>query len=150
MFASCSMGLVLIAFVILLMGIGGAPGAILYEAGIKSANKGLSSAGFLLTALGQSFVVCAYTVLVVSALRTFATAYPNLPMWPLWIAAFVHATAAPGKASQERPEVPNAQHPTLGLVGTASFICLLIMIFSPSLLKGIYGWVPYFAANLKG
>lgn len=97
-------------------------GAILHAAGIKSANKGLCLGGLLVAVLGQSLVACAYTVLVASALRPPAAADPSLPSWPLWRVALFHDKAAPAKTSKERPEVPTAQHLTLGLVGTASFV----------------------------
>ena len=149
MFASFTFGLALIAIVMLLMGFGGAPGGILFEIGRKTQNSILIILGFVLTALGQAFVICAYTVLVVSALRAFSGSAPHIPTWPLWIAALFHSGAVPTYAMKERPEVPSSQHMTLGIVSSISFVCFLIMAFVPQWLAPIYAWVPFFQSNIK-
>lgn len=144
------MGMIFVAIVMLLMSFGGAPGALLFEAGRKAHNGFLLLAGFALTAIGQAFIVCGYSVFVVSALRAFSHLHPEVPTWPLWIAAFFHSGAVPTYAMKERPEVPGSQHMTLGIVGTAAFICFVIVAFAPNLLGWIYGWIPFFDSNIKG
>jgi hypothetical protein len=149
LFASFTFGLALIAVVMLLMGFGGAPGGILFEIGRKSQNGFLTLVGLILTAIGQAFVICAYAVFVVSALRAFSGVAPHIPTWPLWLAAFFHSAAVPAYAMKERPEVPSSQHMTLGIVGSISFVCFFIMVFSPQWLSFIFGWVPFFQSNIK-
>ena len=149
MFASLTVGLALVAIVMLLMGIGGAPGCMLFEVGRKSANRFLIILGFILTAVGQAYVVCSYTVFIVSALRAFSGVAPHLPTWPLWIAAFFHSGAVPTYAMKEKPEVPTSQHMTLGLVSSISFVCFLIIVFAPQWLSPMFGWIPLFQSNIK-
>lgn len=148
MFSCLTLGLALIAIVILLMGFGGALGGMLFEIGRKSTNGFLIFCGLILTAIGQAFVVCAYTVFVVSALRAFSEVAPHIPTWPLWIAAFFHSVAVPMHATQERPDSPSSQHMTLGLVSMISCLCFLIMVFAPAWLSPIFGWIPFFQSNL--
>ena len=149
MFASFTMGLALIAIVMLLMGFGGAPGGIIFELGRKAQNSILIFLGFILTAVGQAFVICAYTVFLVSALRAFSGSAPQIPTWPLWIAVIFHSGAVPTYAMKERPEIPSSQHMTLGIVSLISFVCFLIMVFAPKWLAPIYSWVPFFQSNFK-
>jgi hypothetical protein len=149
MFASFTVGLIFVAIVMILMGFGGAPGGILFEIGRKTQNGFLTMTGLFLTALGQAFVVCIYTILVVSVLRVFAEACPHISTWPLWIGAFFHSGAVPTYAMKEKPEVPTAQHMTLGFVSSITFICFFIMAFAPQWLSWIFGWVPFFQHNIK-
>ena len=149
MLASFTIGMFVMAIVMLVMGFGGAPGGILFEVGRKSQNQLLMSAGFILTALGQAFVICSYTVFVVSVLRAISAAAPDLPTWPLWIAAFFHSEAVPTFAMKERPAEPSAQHMTLGIVSSISFVCFLVMAFAPQWLSSVFGWVPFFQNNFK-
>jgi len=144
MFAALTMGLILVAVVLVIMGISGAPGAMLFDAGQKRQNALVSNVGFFITALAQSFVVGAYSVFVVSLLRTIAEAYPGLPTWPLWIAAFFHSVAVPMHGMKERPEEPTAQHHTLGIVSLMASIVFFLMAFTPNTLSSIYGWVPFY------
>lgn len=150
LFASCTIGLGVIGIVILLMGLAGSVGALIFEAGRSRDNEALRLFGFALTALGQTFVVCGYCVFVVSALRAFSHAAPAIPVWPLWIAAFFHSVAVPTHAMREPlPDTPSSQHMTLWLVGTAAFVCFWMMAFAPRLLSWLYGWIPFFHANIN-
>ena len=149
LFISCTMGLMAIAIVMLLMGLAGGPGALVFEAGRSKGNQALRLFGFGLTALGQAFVVCGYCVFVVSLLRAFSHGAPAVQVWPLWIAAFFHSVAVPVYAMRERPDTPTSQHMTLGLVSTAAIVFFFIMAFAPRLLTSLFGWIPFFHANLK-
>jgi hypothetical protein len=149
MFTACTMGLIAIAIVMMIMGLAGAPGAMLFAAGQKTRNVFLTACGFIVAALGQSYVVGAYTVFVVGLLRWFSEGRPDVPTWPLWIAAFFHSGAAPTYGMKERPEEPTAQHHTLGLVQLLATAVFFIVAFAPNTLKPIYGWVPLFDAMLK-
>ncbi|MCX5769524.1 MAG: hypothetical protein NTZ09_04525 [Candidatus Hydrogenedentes bacterium] len=141
---ACTMGLVLIALVMLVMGLAGAPGAIVYEAGERSQNDLLRVIGFLLAALGQSYIVGAYVFIVVGALRTLSEARPDVSTWPLWFAAFFHSFAVPAYAMEERPDVPTAQHHSLGVVALASLALFVLAVVAPGWLSHIYFWLPLF------
>ena len=149
LFSSFTFGLGLIAIIMLLMGLCGAPGAIFFELGRKAQNGALTILGLILTAFGQSFVICSYAVFVVSALRAVSVAMHDIPTWPLWIAAFFHSNAVPVYAMKERPEVPTSQHMTLGFVSFVSFVCFLIMAFAPQCLDPIFSWIPFFQSNIN-
>jgi hypothetical protein len=150
MFACFTFGLALIGLVVLVMGVGGLPGALIFEAGRKSSNKALLLLGVAATAVGQSYIVCAYSAFVVSALRAFSGAYEQVPTWPLWIAAFFHSCAPTAYAKKERFGVPTSQNLALGIAGFAAFVCFVVMVVNPAPLHGVFGWVPFFAANAKG
>lgn len=147
MFVACSAGMALMAVVMLVMGFGGMPGALLHLKGVSSRNGFLVMSGYALCALGQSYVVGAYAVFAVSLLRWFTEGHPDLPTWPLWFAAFYHGNAVPVLALKENPEEPTAQHHTLGIVGLISILVFLLIVFSPNTLKPVYGWVPYYQHN---
>ncbi len=148
MFMACTMGLIAIAIVMMIMGLAGAPGAMLFAAGQKTKNAILTACGFIVAALGQLYVVGAYTVYVVGLLRWFSEGRPDVPTWPLWIAAFFHSGAAPAYGMKERPEEPTAQHHTLGLVALLATAVFFIVAFAPNTLKPVYGWVPLYDAML--
>jgi hypothetical protein len=145
MFVACTMGLIAVAIVMVIMGFAGAPGAMLFAVGQKRKSALLGVFGLILAALGQSYVAGAYAVFVVGLLRWFSTGRPDVPTWPLWIAAFIHSGAAPTYGMKERPEQPTAQHRTLGIVSLAATVVFLIAAFAPpGSLRLIYGWVPLF------
>jgi hypothetical protein len=144
LFTACTMGLVAVAIVMVVMGVAGAPGAMLFAAGQKAKSASLRVFGFILAALGQSYVAGAYAVFVVGLLRWFSNERPDLPTWPLWIAAFIHSDAAPIYGMKERPEQPTAQHRTLGIVSLATTVVFFIAAFAPGALQLVYGWVPLF------
>jgi hypothetical protein len=144
MFMAFSVGLIAVAIVIPIMGLAGAPGALLYAAGQRAQQTALRGLGLLVAALGQSFVVGVYAVLVVGLVRWFATGRPDMPTWPLWIAAFFQSGAAPTYAMKEKPEVPTAQHRTLGVVALTATIVFFLSALSPTALRSVYGWVPLF------
>ena len=149
MFAACTVGLIAVGAVMIVMGLSGAPGAMIYEAGERKHSAALRALGFTLAALGQSYVVGAYAVLLISLLRAFSATRPHLATWPLWVAAFFHAGAVTAYAMKERPEMPTAQHYTLGVVSLLSFAIFLVVAISPSWLSPLYGWVPFFVGTLK-
>lgn len=149
MFMACSIGLISVALVMIIMGVAGAPGAILFAAGQKFKNGFLRILGLLIAALGQSYIVGAYTVFVVGLLRWFSEGWPEVPTWPLWIAAFFHSGAAPSYGMKERPEEPAAQHLTLGVVALTASVIFFVAAFAPQALAALYGWVPYFDSMLK-
>lgn len=149
MIMACTMGLIVVAIVMVIMGFAGAPGAGLFAAGQKAQNTLLRLCGLILAALGQSYVVGAYVVFVVGLLRWFSTGRPDVPTWPLWIAAFFHSGAVPTYGMKERPEEPTAQHYTLGIVALVATGVFFIAAFAPGALKSIYGWVPFFDGMLQ-
>ena len=149
MFMACTMGLIAVAIVMVVMGFAGAPGAMLFAAGQKAQNALLRMCGLILSALGQSYVVGAYAVFVVGLVRWFSTGRPDVPTWPLWIAAFFHSGAVPTYGMKERPEEPTAQHRTLGIVALAATVVFYSAVFTPGTLKSIYGWVPLFDGMLQ-
>jgi hypothetical protein len=144
MFMACTVGLIAVAIVMVIMGLAGAPGAMLFAAGQKAQSASVRVFGFILAALGQSYVVGAYAVFVVGLLRWFSAGRPDVPTWPLWIAAFFHSGAVPAYGMKERPEQPTAQHRTLGIVSLAGVAVFFIAAFAPASLKPVYGWVPFF------
>ena len=148
MFLACSFGLMVIAIVMVIMGLAGAPGALIFEGGKKTKSVLLSVLGFVVAALGQSYVVGAYAVFVVGLLIWFSEVRPSMPTWPLWIAAFFHSFAAPEYAKRERVKEPTAQHYSLGVVVLLSMAIFFIMVFAPNTLNPIYGWVPFYQSAI--
>ena len=144
LYAACTVGMIGIAVAMIAMGLGGAPGAIIYAAGQKNDNGAAKAIGFLVCALGQTFIVGAYAAFVVGLLWWFASSKPDIPTWPLWIAAFFHAVAVPSYGMKEQPEEPTAQHLSLGLVSTLSLILFFLIVFLPDAMSVIYGWVPFY------
>ena len=144
MLAAFTIGLSGIALAMLLMGIGGAPGAIIHRWGCKAESTVLRSVGFLACALGQAFIVGTYIVLVIGSLYWFSENYPQSPTWPLWIAAFFHSQAVPVYAMKERPPERTAQHNSLELVSFLASILFITILIFPETLSLIYGWIPFY------
>jgi|GEM_PF-1362712 len=144
MFMAFSIGLIGIAVAILVMGLAGAPGALIFDTGRTAGNRSLLRLGLVLAAVGQSYEAGAYAVFVVAVLRAFSVANPEVPTWPLWIAAFFHSDAGVVYAMKERPEQPTAQHYSLPFVSLASFVIFLLAVLVPSWLAPFYQWVPNF------
>lgn len=148
LFGMLTFGLIAVAGVMMVMGLAGMPGALIGFAGDRAKSSILASFGFLVTALGQSFVVGAYIVFIVSLLRWFAEGRPDVPTWPLWIAAFIHSEAAPAYGMKERPQVVTTQHSSLGLVSLIATVIFFITAFSPATLSPIYKWVPFYSTQM--
>ena len=144
MFLASTTGLIAVGIVILIMGLAGAPGALLFAAGEKTKSALLTAFGFIVTSLGQSYVVGACSVFVVGLLRSFSEGRPGMPTWPLWIAAVFQSGAAPIFAADDRPEEPTAQGRTLGLVALLVAAVFFTAAFAPTTLEPIYGWVGSF------
>lgn len=147
LFASFTFGLAAVAIVMVLMGFGGAPGAMVFEIGKRKESLPLRCIGLLLTFLGQSYVVGAYSVLMISLLRYFTYTNPNAWVWPLWIVAFFHSTAAPTYAMKEKSE--SAHYYTLPEVALAVIVIFFVTVFFPKIVSFAYGWIPCFAYNLS-
>lgn len=143
----CTFGLGVVAVVMIAMGFGGAPGAILYEIGKKKGSLPLKVSGLVVTGLGQAYVVGIYAVLLVSALRYVPSIWPNLALWPLWIVSYFHSNAAPAYGLKEKSDT--AQFHTLLEVVLCTQVIFFTMVFAPRFLQFAYGWVPFFGANFK-
>lgn len=150
MIAAMTIGSFAIAIIILVMGLAGAPGALLYELGRKNNSSFLIILGLLLAGVGQAFIICAYTVFVVSIMRFYLEGHPNIPSWPLWIAAFFQSMAAPSHALKDRSAENTAQYMTLGCVGFAALIVFAFLVFVPESVKSIYFWVPFYENTIQG
>lgn len=144
LFGACTVGMIGIAIAMVAMGLGGAPGAIIYAVGQKNESGAAKTVGFLVCTLGQTFVVGAYAAFVVGLLWWATSSMPDIPAWPLWIAAFFHSVAVPTYGMKEQPEEPAAQHLSLGLVSMLSFILFFLIVFLPDAMSAIYGWVPFY------
>ncbi len=144
MIASFTIGLIPIAVAMVVMGLAGSPGAILFVVGQRKSQNWIKLTGLLIAALGQSYVVGSYSVFVVSLLRDFSEARPDMPTWPLWIATLFHSVAVPTYAMKEKTDQPTAQHYTLGIVAILSLCVFCVIAFVPAVLRPIYGWVPLY------
>ena len=149
MFMAFTMGLIAIAVVLFIMGVAGAPGAIIFDIGKRQKKSILKIIGFISTAIGQIYVVGAYSVFVVGFLRWFKTDRLDMPIWPLWIAALFHSIAAPIYGMKEMPKEPTTQHFSLGIVVVCVTAIFFFVVFVPNTLSPIYRWVPFFPKYLN-
>lgn len=139
MFGCLTVGLMAVALVMLVMGVAGAPGAVLYA---KAQQSGARILGLGLAAVGQCFVIGAYAVFVVGLVRWYATIRPGATIWPLVDSGLLSQYGGSNLWHAQAPESPSAQHLTLGLVALAGFIVFLLAAFAPATLSPLYSWVP--------
>lgn len=152
MFGVGIFGLLPIMFVVLGLGIAAIPGGIAVQMADQGGAKFFRGFGIGITILLQSFIACSYAVFVVSLVRWFAHSYPQIPTWPLWIAAFLQAVMGPfqsfqsGQADKDKG-TRDFIDATLPSVMLATVICFFLMVFSPTFLERLFVWIPFFEYN---
>lgn len=129
---------------IILMGIGGGLGAMLFHLGSKNQIDILQGVGLLLTALGQALIVSLYAIFLVSVIRAWQISFPNSVMWPIWIAGFYLANAPPGLAMKDPDALKTAQGHTLGFAGLLVSCTFFVTVFRPSWIENWVSWIPFF------
>jgi hypothetical protein len=142
MVAACIIGLPIFKVMVHIMGIGGSVGALVYRSGERNRIYIIRNIGLALTAIGQSFVVGGYSVGVVILVRWYSGMRPDLPTWPLWVAAIFHALGTPVEALERKPQTITVQHRTLVITSMIGVGIFLLAIFKPSLTDWVFGWLP--------
>lgn len=149
MFVACAVGLPIFKVMMHVMGAAGSPGAIIHAEGRKRSNYKLRRLGLIITTIGQAFVVGSYAVLAVVVLRWYLHLRPDLPTWPLWLAAAFHALGITIEALEHKPSKPTAQHDTVVPVSMIGFAIFIVAIFFPIILMPLFGWIPRFETLLN-
>ena len=149
LFAAFTFGMIAIAIMIFIMGLGGSLGAIVYAVGSNLKSRILIHLGLVITAIGQSLVIGIYGIFLVGAVRTLQDHRPSTVMWPLWIGVWFLTLSPHTHAMKDQTAPITPQCATLPFAGTAGLLTLLIAIFRPVWLEPWFNWVPFFGANLS-
>lgn len=127
----------------LLIGFGGIPGSLVSDfARYKHSEKGMKIA-FIMTTLGQSFVMGACIALLIGLLYKLQNIRPDLPSWPIWISIYIYVVATPSDIIKNEPDKSTFQYKCLGHTSLISLILFLMLAFVPQIVSPIYSWVPY-------
>lgn len=136
-------GNLLIGCMMILMGFGGSTGALLFEFGVRTKNTIFQIIGMIFTVFGQTYVIGAFSVVIINLLIWFSNVRPDIPAWPIWIAIYYLSTATPSLAMKETMASSNAQKLSLPITAILSNVIFFILVFRPFLLKHLYGWIPF-------
>ena len=130
-FIACGVGTIGIGFSVLILGLIGLPGAYIYFAGRKIGNTPMKVIGFGLSTVGQTYAQCAYIVFVIGLLHFISSGKPEMPTWPLWLAAFFHSGVGPARVMTIQENAKNKSN--IHLSTSISFAFSLLLHFSRNL-----------------
>ncbi len=138
------------------LGVAGAPGALVSEAfSRKSDEPRVSIFGLILTVVGQSYASLAFVALIVLSVRSWVADSTGFTKWILWTVAFFVAVEpaaivfkdvnAQMAKELERAMVGRLTHcyamPYTALITIVGFF---VFVFFPSLASWGWGWTPHF------
>ena len=155
MLGALTIGLIGIFIEIALMRFIAMPGDLLVKLGRKLDALLISILGSILTVIGQLYIVGAYSICVVALLHYTVKIRPDIPTWPLWIAAYIHCVAAPNYGLKsiyidlkERQFEWSKESLTL-IVAIFTQVLFFVVVYNHAILRPFYGWIPYFGKLLK-
>ena len=133
----------------ILMGLGGAPGALI--GGSSTYVDGKKIFGMVISALGQTTIVLLYEVMLIGYIRK-AIVQPNVIGWILWIVGFFVAIgpvrSAIGDSVMTEKDDPlitrrNVQHTAISITFYASVVIYIIFAIFPLLSINYFSWLPF-------
>ena len=143
-------GTLLAAVWSLLIGFGGAPGAVLSyklrpDKNRHDGPRNLSVVGLAACVVGQSYVALALCALVVGFTTNLLQKRTDLIGWIIWTIAFWVA-CAPAFYNAKEASTKNEEK-TQDIASTFTLILspigFLLFVFAPSIMKVGWGWMPY-------
>jgi hypothetical protein len=129
------------------VGLAGAPGALLSAAAVKRSPDGAIPVwGLLLTVAGQLYAALVFVALVTNFVEAHLSGTTGIGKWVAWIVAFFVAVAPTVIALKDaaRVEQRNVQHHATTLTAPLTAVGFFVFQFFPSLMNTGWGWVPRF------
>ncbi len=132
------------------LGIAGAPGAILTHATMRRQGTHLIPTwGLLLTLLGQVYASLAWVAAIVLFVRSSTAAHSGLGVWIVWFAAFLIAIGPASFAlkeaasvHREKPQAFTVQHGAAAFTELLTVIGFFVFAFAPNMIEIAWSWVP--------
>ncbi|MHB1458128.1 MAG: hypothetical protein ACYC0V_14560 [Armatimonadota bacterium] len=154
--AALTIGLIGILFEMTLIRLIAIPGNLLIKLGRKIETIYIIVLGSILTVLGQLYIVGIYAISVVALLDYYIKIKPEIPTWPLWIAAYIHCILVPHYGLKKViQDIYNkqfyfpAEDISLIIVAVFTQVLFFIVVFNHTILRPFYGWIPHFGNLLK-
>jgi hypothetical protein len=133
----------IILFITTLIGLGGAPGTILYNQAIKKDNIALFFTAGFLTFLGQLLVAIAYSILVIIGFRYYFEIFSDIIHWPFWLfASFIALEPVNITAMLATEQEQNIQHKVAPAVFFFTSLAFIIIVIKPKFLDPLLTWIP--------
>lgn len=134
-------------FYTLVVGLAGAPGALLSVAGSRRrTTAGIIVSGFILTALGQLAASLLWIAVIYQSVHAWLGESGGVGRFLVWVVAFyiANAPALIARKDAAREADKNVQHVATFVVTRLTLVASFVLLFMPSLLHGNLGWVPHF------
>ncbi|MFC1762452.1 hypothetical protein ACFL6U_10280 [Planctomycetota bacterium] len=130
-----------------IIGIAGAPGAILTTAATKRSPDGITPVwGLFLTVAGQLYASLVFVTLVINFVDARISDAAGFGKWIAWFVAFFVAIAPPAIALKDaaRAEQRNVQHHATTFLLPLTVIGFILFKWVPTIMMSVCGWVPQF------
>lgn len=156
MVGALTIGLVGILIELALMKLVAVPGDMLIKLGRNLDALFLCAAGSILNVAAQLYVVGAYAIGVVALLHYYIDLKPDIATWPLWIAAYIHSVLVSlyglkdiYRDIQDRQYSRTIEDASLIVVALLAQVLFFMIVYSPAVLRPLYGWISHFGNLLK-
>jgi hypothetical protein len=140
-------GTLLAAMYTFVVGLAGAPGALLTLSAMRRADSNtIPTWGLLLTLVGQLYASLAFAAFIVLNTAARLQGVDGIWRWITWGVAFFVALAPASMALKDaaHAEVKNVQHGAATLTAPLTAIGFVVFVVVPSVLQAGWGWVPHF------
>jgi hypothetical protein len=139
-------GTLLAALFTFVVGLAGAPGALLTAAAMRRAGATtIPTWGLLLTVAGQLYASLAFTAFILQTTSSRLQGADGFGGWAAWVITFFVASAPPFIALKDAAgaEVKNVQHGATTLTAPLTALGFVVFVLAPSVLRAGWGWVPH-------
>ena len=129
------------------VGLAGAPGALLSAAAAKRSPNGANPLwGLYLTMAGQLYASLVFVALVIHFVEPRLRGATGLGKWVVWGVAFLVAVAPPAIALKDAAHADrrNVQHTATTFTAPLTVLGFFLFQFFPALMGVGWGWVPHF------
>lgn len=140
-------GLLAAAIYTFVIGLAGAPGAMLSAAAAKRSPDEITPVwGLVLTVAGQLYASLLFVTLIINFVEARLSGTTGFGKWVVWVVAFIVAVAPTGMALKDaaRAERRNVQHHAITLTVPLTVIGFFVFCFFPAVMNAGWGWIPHF------
>ena len=140
-------GIIALILQLFILNLGGVPGVLLAgKPGKRTKQRFIF--GSIVSALGQSYINLAYTAFIVSwtLLAVNSRDIVEFLIWPFAFLAVIlpiWITLIKARVEAKEVEYASAQTEALHITFIITFIGFILFAFVPTVMKSLWGWVPY-------
>ncbi len=140
-------GIFVAIFYTFIIGLAGAPGALLSVSAAKRSPNGVTPMwGLFLTVAGQLYTSLVFVAFVINFVEAHLIGARGTGKWVAWVVAFFVAVAPPAIALKDaaHAERRNVQHIAMTLTAPLTLLGVFLFRFFPAVMNVGWGWVPHF------